>query len=202
MAFFQVPWANEHGALQTFGCEAAIVAGLFLLLIPLLQWKGRFFRVSPGQSYSYTRLFTQLVHVIRNVTRCIDHIPCRRRQLTIHVTLTLYAVLLGNISCWITGRSTRLTVPLPGTCSPSLYPSGSRVLASVGQFLGLKFCPSQTDHICCPSSFKDTIPSSVTTSPLLAQQSRPSVSQKGYFASDVPGLQRRPHAPLFDAFGV
>lgn len=41
VAFFQVPWATSHGALQTFGCEAAIVAGLFILLIPLLQIKGR-----------------------------------------------------------------------------------------------------------------------------------------------------------------
>ena len=40
VAYFQVPWATTHGALQTFGCEAAIVAGLFVLLIPLLQLKG------------------------------------------------------------------------------------------------------------------------------------------------------------------
>ncbi|KAF8525077.1 MFS general substrate transporter [Hysterangium stoloniferum] len=46
VAFFQVPWATKNGALQTFGVEAAIVAGLFLLLIPLLQWKGRYLRAN------------------------------------------------------------------------------------------------------------------------------------------------------------
>uniref|UniRef100_A0A8H8CFQ1 Major facilitator superfamily (MFS) profile domain-containing protein n=1 Tax=Psilocybe cubensis TaxID=181762 RepID=A0A8H8CFQ1_PSICU len=40
VAYFQIPWALKHGAIQTFGCEAAIVAGLFLLFVPLLQWKG------------------------------------------------------------------------------------------------------------------------------------------------------------------
>jgi len=41
VAYFQVPWAQKHGALQVFGCEAAIVAGLFLLVVPALQLKGR-----------------------------------------------------------------------------------------------------------------------------------------------------------------
>jgi len=41
--YFQVPWATKNGALQTFGVEAAIVTGLFLV-IPLLQWKGRYLR--------------------------------------------------------------------------------------------------------------------------------------------------------------
>jgi MFS family permease len=41
VAYFQVPWASKHGAIQTLGCEAAIVAGLFLLFVPFLQWKGR-----------------------------------------------------------------------------------------------------------------------------------------------------------------
>jgi len=45
VAFFQVPWAKKHGAVETFGCEAAIVAGLFILLIPALQWQGRYLRV-------------------------------------------------------------------------------------------------------------------------------------------------------------
>ncbi|KAH9477936.1 Efflux pump radE [Psilocybe cubensis] len=40
VAYFQVPWALKHGAIQTFGCEAAIVTGLFLLFIPILQYKG------------------------------------------------------------------------------------------------------------------------------------------------------------------
>ncbi|KAJ7855075.1 MFS general substrate transporter [Mycena leptocephala] len=40
VAYFQIPWAVKHGALQVYGVEAAIVAGLFLLVIPLLQLKG------------------------------------------------------------------------------------------------------------------------------------------------------------------
>ncbi|KAI0725283.1 MFS general substrate transporter [Fomitopsis betulina] len=40
VAYFQVPWAEKNGALQTFGVEAAIVTGLFLLIIPALQLKG------------------------------------------------------------------------------------------------------------------------------------------------------------------
>ena len=46
VTYFQVPWALKHGALQTFGCEAAVVAGLFLLVVPALQIKGRYLRVS------------------------------------------------------------------------------------------------------------------------------------------------------------
>ncbi|KDR72644.1 hypothetical protein GALMADRAFT_252806 [Galerina marginata CBS 339.88] len=44
VAFYQIPWAEKHGALQTLGCEAAIVAGCFLLVVPFLQWKGRSLR--------------------------------------------------------------------------------------------------------------------------------------------------------------
>ncbi|KAF9459116.1 MFS general substrate transporter [Collybia nuda] len=44
VAYFQVPWAAKHGALQTFGVESAIVTGLFLLFIPWLQVKGRSIR--------------------------------------------------------------------------------------------------------------------------------------------------------------
>ncbi|KAI0040199.1 MFS general substrate transporter [Auriscalpium vulgare] len=44
VAYFQVPWATKHGALQTFGVEAAIVTGLFLLIVPALQLKGRALR--------------------------------------------------------------------------------------------------------------------------------------------------------------
>ncbi|KDQ60320.1 hypothetical protein JAAARDRAFT_174380 [Jaapia argillacea MUCL 33604] len=44
VAYFQVPWAEKHGALQVFGCEAAIVVGLFLLVVPALQLKGRYLR--------------------------------------------------------------------------------------------------------------------------------------------------------------
>jgi len=46
VAFFQVPWATKNGALQAFGVEAAIVTGLFLLIIPVLQWKGRYLRAN------------------------------------------------------------------------------------------------------------------------------------------------------------
>jgi len=44
VAYFQVPWATKNGALQTFGCEAAIVAGLFLLIVPAVQIKGAYLR--------------------------------------------------------------------------------------------------------------------------------------------------------------
>ncbi|KAG0148711.1 hypothetical protein CROQUDRAFT_654544 [Cronartium quercuum f. sp. fusiforme G11] len=42
--YFQVEWASSRGALQTFGCEAAIVAGLFILVVPVLQLKGKTLR--------------------------------------------------------------------------------------------------------------------------------------------------------------
>ncbi|KAJ3893859.1 MFS general substrate transporter [Lentinula edodes] len=41
VAYFQVPWALKHGALQVFGVEAAIVIGLFFLSVPFIQIKGR-----------------------------------------------------------------------------------------------------------------------------------------------------------------
>jgi len=44
VAYFQVPWATKNGALQAYGVEAAIVAGLFLLIVPTLQLKGRVLR--------------------------------------------------------------------------------------------------------------------------------------------------------------
>ncbi|PPQ81459.1 hypothetical protein CVT26_007484 [Gymnopilus dilepis] len=44
VAFYQVPWAQKHGALQTLGCEAATVAGAFFLIVPFLQLKGRALR--------------------------------------------------------------------------------------------------------------------------------------------------------------
>jgi len=44
VAYFQVPWATKYGALQTFGVEAAVVAGLFLLIVPPLQLKGVYLR--------------------------------------------------------------------------------------------------------------------------------------------------------------
>ncbi|KAJ7464809.1 MFS general substrate transporter [Mycena galericulata] len=44
VAYFQVPWALKHGALQVYGVEAAVVSGLFLLVVPVLQLKGRYLR--------------------------------------------------------------------------------------------------------------------------------------------------------------
>ncbi|KAI0746560.1 MFS general substrate transporter [Daedaleopsis nitida] len=44
VAYFQVPWALKNGAIQTFGVEAAIVAALFLLIVPALQLKGAVLR--------------------------------------------------------------------------------------------------------------------------------------------------------------
>ncbi|KAF5380010.1 hypothetical protein D9615_006164 [Tricholomella constricta] len=41
VAYFQVPWAAKNGAIQTFGVEAAVVIGLFFLIVPVLQIKGR-----------------------------------------------------------------------------------------------------------------------------------------------------------------
>ncbi|TFK47554.1 MFS general substrate transporter [Heliocybe sulcata] len=55
--FFQVPWAEAHGGLQVFGCEAAIVTGLFLLVVPALQWKGGQLRVSRNGSSTVTLRF-------------------------------------------------------------------------------------------------------------------------------------------------
>ncbi|KAJ7362552.1 MFS general substrate transporter [Mycena albidolilacea] len=45
VSYFQIPWALKHGALQVLGVEAAIVAGLFVLVVPFLQLKGRMLRV-------------------------------------------------------------------------------------------------------------------------------------------------------------
>ncbi|KLO19177.1 MFS general substrate transporter [Schizopora paradoxa] len=44
--YFQIPWAKKNGALQAFGCEAAIVAGLFLICIPTVHLYGSKLRVS------------------------------------------------------------------------------------------------------------------------------------------------------------
>ncbi|KAJ7168362.1 MFS general substrate transporter [Mycena crocata] len=45
VAYFQVPWAEKHGAFQVFGVEAAIVTGLFFLVVPTIQLKGSILRV-------------------------------------------------------------------------------------------------------------------------------------------------------------
>jgi len=39
--YFQIPWAKRGGALQAFGCEAAIVAGLFFLMVPTVHLYGQ-----------------------------------------------------------------------------------------------------------------------------------------------------------------
>jgi len=44
VAYFQVPWATRSGALEVFGVEISIVVGVFILVIPFLQWKGRTLR--------------------------------------------------------------------------------------------------------------------------------------------------------------
>ncbi|KAI0718358.1 MFS general substrate transporter [Cerioporus squamosus] len=44
VAYFQVDWVMQHGALQAFGTEAGIVAALFVLIVPVLQIKGRWLR--------------------------------------------------------------------------------------------------------------------------------------------------------------
>jgi len=43
VAFWEVPFAQKKGPLLEFGAQCAIVAGA-TLLIPLLQWKGKWFR--------------------------------------------------------------------------------------------------------------------------------------------------------------
>lgn len=44
VGYFQLTWSQKNGALQTFGCEAAVVSALFLLIVPALQLKGRVLR--------------------------------------------------------------------------------------------------------------------------------------------------------------
>lgn len=50
VAFFQIEWAMKAGPLVVFGTEAGCVAGLFLFVVPVLQWKGRTVRVRYSQS--------------------------------------------------------------------------------------------------------------------------------------------------------
>ncbi|KAF8190668.1 MFS general substrate transporter [Mycena galopus ATCC 62051] len=38
--YFQAPWLEAKGGFQVFGCEAAVVVALFILIVPLVQWKG------------------------------------------------------------------------------------------------------------------------------------------------------------------
>lgn len=34
VAYFQVPWAEKHGAVQVYGVEVAVCAALFFLVVP------------------------------------------------------------------------------------------------------------------------------------------------------------------------
>ncbi|KAL0564744.1 hypothetical protein V5O48_017296 [Marasmius crinis-equi] len=54
VAYFQVPWASKNGALQTFGVEAAIVVGLFFLIVPALQIYGPRLRLSTYQQERFS----------------------------------------------------------------------------------------------------------------------------------------------------
>ncbi|KAK7002476.1 efflux pump rdc3 [Favolaschia claudopus] len=38
--YFQGPWLEARGGFRVFGSEAAIVVGLFILVVPFMQWKG------------------------------------------------------------------------------------------------------------------------------------------------------------------
>ena len=69
VAYFQVPWAMKNGALQTFGVEAAIVTGLFLLIVPALQLKGAILRVSVLLSDYIPSRLTGMGGCSRNDTR-------------------------------------------------------------------------------------------------------------------------------------
>ncbi|KAF9254054.1 hypothetical protein L218DRAFT_1010169 [Marasmius fiardii PR-910] len=41
VAYYQVPWSEKNGAMQTLGLEAGIVCALFVLIVPALQLQGR-----------------------------------------------------------------------------------------------------------------------------------------------------------------
>ncbi|OSD00956.1 MFS general substrate transporter [Trametes coccinea BRFM310] len=40
MPYFQTTWARKRGSLQVFGCEAAIVAGMFFMIVPAVYHLG------------------------------------------------------------------------------------------------------------------------------------------------------------------
>ncbi|KAJ7607779.1 major facilitator superfamily domain-containing protein [Mycena polygramma] len=40
VVYFQGPWLTAKGGFEVFGCEAAIVVGLFILIVPLVQQRG------------------------------------------------------------------------------------------------------------------------------------------------------------------
>lgn len=69
-----MPWATKNGALQTFGVEAAVVVGLFILIVPLLQIKGRYLRVSiclSGLDGSSDVNYAHRNVILRNDCACI-----------------------------------------------------------------------------------------------------------------------------------
>ncbi|KAF7310193.1 Efflux pump rdc3 [Mycena indigotica] len=45
VVYFQAAWLTRRGAMEVFGCEAAIVGVIFVLVVPLLQVKGAAWRV-------------------------------------------------------------------------------------------------------------------------------------------------------------
>ena len=47
ISYFQVEWARSQGTKKGFGIQAAICLGAFLLIL-LLQWKGKAWRVKSG----------------------------------------------------------------------------------------------------------------------------------------------------------
>jgi hypothetical protein len=53
ISYFQVEWANAEGTKTSFGVQAAICFGAFLLIL-LLQWKGKAMRMKSGGLHFHT----------------------------------------------------------------------------------------------------------------------------------------------------
>ena len=53
ISYFQVEWANAQGTKTSFGIQAAICFGAFLLIL-LLQWKGKAMRMKSGGLHFHT----------------------------------------------------------------------------------------------------------------------------------------------------
>ncbi|KAI0252929.1 major facilitator superfamily domain-containing protein, partial [Lactifluus subvellereus] len=155
VAYFQVPWATKHGALQTFGCEAAIVSGLFVLTVPTVQLTGRILRVR-GSASGFLSLSDWPTRFLRNAS----HI----REMTSFVQLALglfrfpFGGLPGMYQLFDTIHYAALRCPVPGsgwtklglvapdqvacacrlpdrdTASAYLYTRGERVLDGPGEY--------------------------------------------------------------------